>query len=151
MLSFWCKAEIISPIWKRGKNNYQPAIPKVTEHVPVCLSQSTVVMSWLLASPCGGDVWRLGAVPGIMVLKLQHQFSSQWSQENPGLRMLSPGAGQSDNRVGFLRTDLKPSACSSDTEIRSLGDVSCTETCQRPAAWLKIYEEGGKIPKLGIV
>lgn len=71
-------------------------------------------MSWPPASLCGGDVRRLGAVPGIMVLKLQHPSSSQWSQEDPGAlcgRFL-PRAGRSDSPFGFFpplhRMDLNP-------------------------------------------
>lgn len=94
-------------IKNRGRNivisqlRYSP--PLITRFLCICLHPH-----WLLASPCAGDVRRLGAVPGIMVLKLQHQHSSQWSQENLGIRMLSPRAGQSDNRVGFLTQGFKP-------------------------------------------
>lgn len=83
-----------------------------------------VVMTWLLASLRGGDVWRLGAVPGIMVLKLQHRPSSQWSQGIVGLYgCFSPRAGQSDDRFWILTDGSKPClhASSSDMAVLYLG------------------------------
>ena len=69
--------------------------------------------------------WRLGAVPWIVVLKLQRRFSSQWSQGNRGYGCFHPEQTlRSDSLVGFCFSNRGSKTCvglSTAMEIRWLG------------------------------